>query len=61
MQPLLSADTYASFEQAITAREQAGETQRTEIKAVPSVTIDAAELHGTAGSITVRFVSDQVN
>ena len=29
---LLSDDTYAGFEGAITAREQAGETQRTEIR-----------------------------
>jgi predicted lipid-binding transport protein (Tim44 family) len=58
---LLSDDTYAGFEQAITARENAGETQRTEIRAINTVTIDAAELRGAQADITVRFVTDQVN
>lgn len=58
---LLSDETYSGFEQAITARENAGETQRTEIRAVNGVTIDAADLRGTTADVTVRFVSDQVN
>ncbi len=58
---LLSDDTYAGFEQAITARENAGETQRTEIRAVNGVSIDAADLRGTTADVTVRFVTDQVN
>ncbi len=58
---LLSDDTYAGFEQAITGRENAGESQRTEIRAVNSVSIDAAELRGTLADVTVRFVTDQVN
>jgi len=58
---LLSDDTYVGFEQAITGRENAGESQRTEIRAVNSVSIDAAELRGTLADITVRFVTDQVN
>lgn len=58
---LLSDDTYAGFEQAITARENNGENQRTEIRAVNSLSIDAADLRGTLADITVRFVTDQVN
>ncbi|NCY24358.1 MAG: Tim44 domain-containing protein, partial [Alphaproteobacteria bacterium] len=58
---LLSDDTYAGFEQAITGRENAGETQRTEIRAINAVSIDAAELRGALADITVRFVTDQVN
>lgn len=58
---LLSDDTYAGFEQAITGRENAGETQRTEIRAVNTVLIDAAELRGMVADITVRFVTDQLN
>lgn len=58
---LLSDDTYAGFEQAITAREAAGETQRTELRAVQEVAIDAADLRGTVADITVRFVTDQIN
>jgi predicted lipid-binding transport protein (Tim44 family) len=58
---LLSDDTYAGFEQAITAREKAGESQRTEIRAMTSVAVEDAELRGTIADIGVRFVSDQVN
>lgn len=61
LRPLLSDDTYAAFDGAITAREQEGETQRTEIRAIDSATIEAAELRGTRASITVHFTSDQVN
>ena len=58
---LLADDVYGGFEGAITARENAGEKQRTEIRAMNDVAIDAAELRGTVADVTVRFVSDQVN
>ena len=58
---LLSNDTFAAFDSALTARAAAGETQRTEIRAINSAGIDHAELRGTVADITVRFVSDQVN
>jgi predicted lipid-binding transport protein (Tim44 family) len=58
---LLSPDTYAGFEGAITAREQAGESQRNEIKALRESAIEAADLRGTVADVTVRFVSDQIN
>ncbi len=61
LRPLLSDDTYRAFETAIAARETAGETQRTEIREIPSVAIEHATLHDRTASITVRFVSDQVN
>lgn len=61
LRPLLSDDTFHAFDSAIAARETAGETQRTEIRAIDSATIEAADLRGTLASITVRFVSDQVN
>jgi len=61
LRPLLSDDTYRAFDGAITAREQRGETQRTEIRSIPSATIEHADLRGTLAAITVRFVSDQVN
>jgi len=61
LHPLLSDDTYRAFEGAIAAREAAGHTQHTEIRAVASATIEQAELHGRVAAITVRFVSDQVN
>ena len=58
---LLSDDAYAGFEGAITAREQAGETQRTELRAIHDMGIEAADLRGSVADITVRIVSDQVN
>jgi predicted lipid-binding transport protein (Tim44 family) len=58
---LLSDDTYAGFEQAIAARETAGESQRTEIRNVQDMSIEAADLRGSVAEITVRIVSDQIN
>jgi len=58
---LLSDDTYRGFEQAIASREQAGETQRSEVRAVNELAIEAADLRGSTADVTVRFVTDQVN
>jgi predicted lipid-binding transport protein (Tim44 family) len=60
LRPLLTPDTFAAFDHAITTRLAAGQTQRTEIRAMPEATIDHASLHGTLASITMRFVSQQV-
>ena len=61
LRPLLTDETFATFEGAITAREAAGETQTSEIRDIQSATIEAATLEGTAAEITVRFVSDQIS
>ncbi|MFT8244023.1 Tim44/TimA family putative adaptor protein [Roseomonas sp. BN140053] len=61
LRDLLSEETWAGFEQALNAREAAGQTQRTEIRAISQVAIESAELRGTVADVTVRFVSDQVN
>jgi predicted lipid-binding transport protein (Tim44 family) len=58
---LLSDDTYSAFEQAISAREKAGETQVSEIKSMQHLSIDQAELKGRVGSVTVKIVSDQIS
>ncbi len=58
---LLSDDTYNAFEQAIAGREAAGHSQVSAIRGIHSTTIDSAELRGTVGQITVRFVSDQTS
>lgn len=58
---LLADETYRGFEQAIAARETNGETQRTEIRDIPSVSIEQATLSGTVASIAVKFVSDQIS
>ncbi len=60
LRPLLADDTYSSFEAAITAREAAGETQRSEIRGIESLTIEEAALSGSQATITLRIVSDQV-
>jgi predicted lipid-binding transport protein (Tim44 family) len=58
---LLSTDTYGGFEQAISTREAAGERQRTEIRTIQDMAIEAADLRGTLAEVTVRIVSDQIN
>lgn len=58
---LLSDDTYAAFEGAITARENEGHVQVSEIRGMEQVGIEGAELRGTVASVTVRFVSDQMS
>ncbi|MBC7799021.1 MAG: Tim44 domain-containing protein [Gemmatimonadaceae bacterium] len=60
LRPLLSDDTYRSFESAITGRETAEETQRSEIRSIEGLTIEDAALSGTMAAITLRIVSDQV-
>jgi predicted lipid-binding transport protein (Tim44 family) len=61
LRPLLSPDTFAAFDGAIAARDAAGHKQQTEIRAMPTVAIEHAELSGSLAAITVRFVTDQVN
>ncbi len=58
---LLADDAYGGFENAITMREQAGETQRTELRTIQDMAIEGAELRGSVADITLRIVSDQVN
>jgi predicted lipid-binding transport protein (Tim44 family) len=58
---LLSDVTYSAFEQAISAREKAGETQVSEIKSMQHLSIDHAELKGKVGAVTVKIVSDQIS
>ncbi len=60
LRPLLAEDMLAAFTAAITARETAGETQRSDIRGIEVATIEAADLRGSVADITVRFVSDQV-
>ena len=58
---LLSDETYGGFEGEISRREAAGESQRSEVRAMQETKIEAADLRGTVADVTVRFVSDQVN
>mgnify|MGYP001237801685 CR=1 FL=1 len=61
LRSLLADDAYAGFERAIAEREAAGETQRTELRAIQDMAIEGADLRGNIAEITVRIVSDQVN
>jgi predicted lipid-binding transport protein (Tim44 family) len=61
LRSLLSDNTYAAFEHAITEREAAGHVQVSEIRGMENVAIEAAELRGSHAAVTVRFVSDQVS
>lgn len=61
LRPLLSDETFSAFDGAITTREAAGETHKTDVRSIHGATIEAAELRGSIADISVRFVSDQVN
>ena len=58
---LLTTETFAAFEGVITARETAGHTQRTDLRSIDEVTITDAVLAGSHATLSVRFVSNQVN
>ncbi len=61
LRPLLTEPTFSGFDAVITSRETAGETQRSEIRDMPTVAIEEAALSGAQAAITVRFVSDQIS
>ncbi|CAG4904736.1 unnamed protein product [Acidocella sp. C78] len=61
LRSLLTPSVLATFEQAIDARNAAGETQHTEILRLVETTIDEADTIGGEAVIVVRFVSDQQN
>jgi predicted lipid-binding transport protein (Tim44 family) len=61
LRSLLSDETYKAFEEAISAREKAEETQVSEIKSIQQLAIEGAEMRGTTGSVTARIVSDQIS
>jgi predicted lipid-binding transport protein (Tim44 family) len=61
LRPLLSETVYASFAQAIRARQQAQETLETNLISIKSIDLAEAELEGNTALVTVKFVSDQIN
>jgi predicted lipid-binding transport protein (Tim44 family) len=58
---LLDAQTYGSFEGAIRAREARKEKIETTLIGFEASDIAAAELQGTTATVTVRFVTEQIN
>lgn len=61
LKPLLNADVFANFSQAIRDREQAGETLEDTLVGISSAEIVEAFTEGRTENITVKFVSEQVN
>lgn len=61
LQALLTPHVYQTFEQAIIAREAAGERQRTQIKSIITADIEDALLSGDIAVVVVQFTSSQVS
>ncbi len=61
LRDLLGDDVYAAFDNAITAREEAGETMISEIHAIKKSEIVEAALKGKNALITVRFWADETS
>jgi len=61
LKPLLSAEVFADFSQAIRDREQAGETLEDTLVGIKSAEIVEAYLENRTVNITTKFVSEQIN
>lgn len=59
LRELLSPDLYRAFDDALLARETAGETMQTEIHAVRRTEILEAGMRGRMAVLTLRFVADE--
>lgn len=61
LRPLLGDQVYASFSKAIRVRAERGETLETRIERIDAADIIQADLERAIATITVRFISQQVN
>lgn len=61
LRPLLAEEVFQDFSQAIDARAQAGRTSELQLMGPPNVEVVDAVLAGRQATITVRFISEQVN
>ncbi len=61
LKPMLNAEVFANFSQAIRDREQAGETLEDTLVGVKSAEIVEAYVEDQASNATVKFVSEQIN
>jgi predicted lipid-binding transport protein (Tim44 family) len=61
LRQLLDAQTFASFEAAIRARNERREKAETTLIGFEASDIAAAEMDGSHAQVTVRFVSEQIN
>lgn len=61
LKDLLSENVYRPFEEAIGAREQRGDKQATQIRAIRKAEVIEARLSGRTAFITMRFTADEVS
>ncbi|MGB4107529.1 MAG: Tim44/TimA family putative adaptor protein [Alphaproteobacteria bacterium] len=61
LKDLLGQAVYHAFEAAITAREQRGEKQDTQIRAIRKAEAIEAKVDGRKAFVTVRFTADEVS
>ena len=61
LRPLLDGPTFSSFEAAIRGRVERKEKAETTLIGFEASDVAAAELQGSNASVTVRFVSEQIN
>ncbi len=61
LRQLLANDVYGDFEQAIDAREKAGQSLETTLVNIREAEIVEAELQNRTAFVTVKFVSEQIN
>jgi predicted lipid-binding transport protein (Tim44 family) len=61
LRPLLADRVYGEFTRAIDDRERRRLRHTTELVAVRSAEVAAAEMRGTRARIAVRFISEQIN
>ncbi len=61
LRSLLSEDVYESFSEAIRVRERASQTKETTLVGIDSTDILEASLENGTASVTVKYVSEQVN
>lgn len=61
LRPLLDGPTFASFDAAIRGRMERKEKAETTLIGFEASDVSAAALDGTFASVTVRFVSEQIN
>ncbi len=61
LRPLLDEATFSSFEGAIRGRAERKEKAETTLIGFEASDVAAAELQGSFASVTVRFVSEQIN
>ena len=61
LKPLLQDEVYAAFDEAISQRENRGETQETEIQAIRKVEVTNARLVDDMAYITVRITAQEVS